>query len=68
MSFRVAAVGTRRALTLIAIACALSFLGTLASAQNPSPKDEIFGGYSWLAHALRCGQRLRASVTQMPVA
>ena len=49
MSFRVAAVGTRRALTLIAIACALSSLGTLASAQDPSPKDEIFGGYSWLA-------------------
>jgi hypothetical protein len=49
MSFCVAAVGTRRALTLIAIACALSFLGTRASAQNSSPKDEIFGGYSWLA-------------------
>jgi OmpA family len=49
MSFRVAAVGTRRALTLIAIACALSSLGTIASAQNPSPKDEIFGGYAWLA-------------------
>ena len=49
MSFRVAAVGTRRALTLITIACALSSLGTLASAQDPSPKDEIFGGYSWLA-------------------
>jgi len=49
MSFCVAAVGTRRALTLIAIACALSSLGTLAPAQNPSPKDEVFGGYSWLA-------------------
>ena len=49
MYFRVAALGARSALTLIVLGCALCFLGTFASAQNSCQKDEIFGGYSWLA-------------------
>jgi len=44
----VAAVGTRRALALIAVGCALCLVATFTAAQN-QPKDEIFGGYSWLA-------------------
>jgi hypothetical protein len=47
--FRVAVVGTRSVLALIAGVCALCLLATFAAAQNNQPKDEIFGGYSWLA-------------------
>jgi hypothetical protein len=45
----VAVVGIRRVLALIAGGCALCLLATFAVAQNNQPKDEIFGGYSWLA-------------------
>src|SRR5271157_2225635 len=34
--------------TCIALALALCLLGAYASAQTVQPKDEIFGGYSWL--------------------
>lgn len=34
---------------LMALSCALACLGSFASAQNAYYKDEIFGGYSWLA-------------------
>jgi hypothetical protein len=49
MSARVAVVGTRSVLVLIALGCGLCLLATFAAAQNNQPKDEIFGGYSWLA-------------------
>jgi hypothetical protein len=34
---------------LVALGCAWFFLATAAIAQNACQKDEIFGGYSWLA-------------------
>lgn len=34
---------------LIALSCAVFCLGSITSAQNAYYKDEIFGGYSWLA-------------------
>src|SRR5271157_6158497 len=50
MSWRVAAAGRRGALARIALGCVLCCLGTIASAQNGNrPKDEIFGGYAFLA-------------------
>ena len=50
MSWRLAAMGTCSALARIALGCVLCCLGTLASAQNDyRPKDEIFGGYAFLA-------------------
>ena len=49
MSFRVAIVVARIGFTAIVLTCAACLLDTLASAQNNQPKDEVYGGYSWLA-------------------
>jgi hypothetical protein len=48
MSSRIEVVPTRVVATLIAVVLALSMLGVYASAQTIQPKDEVFGGYSWL--------------------
>jgi hypothetical protein len=49
MSSRIGVVPTRFVATLIALAFTLCMLGVYASAQTDiQPKDEIFGGYSWL--------------------
>jgi hypothetical protein len=49
MSSRIGVVPTRLVATLTALAFALCLLGVYASAQTDiQPKDEIFGGYSWL--------------------
>ena len=49
MSSRIGVVPTRFIATSIALAFALCLLGVLASAQTDiQPKDEVFGGYSWL--------------------
>jgi len=48
MSSRFAVGPTRIVVTLIALACSLCLLGTFAAAQNNQPKDEVYGGYSWL--------------------
>jgi hypothetical protein len=39
----------RRALAQLAIGCVFCSLGICVSAQNSCQKDEIFGGYAWLA-------------------
>jgi len=50
MSWRLAARGKRGAGAIVALGCALICLATFASAQNACrPKDEVFGGYAWLA-------------------
>ena len=49
MSSRIGVVPTRLIAASIALAFALCLLGVLATAQTDiQPKDEIFGGYSWL--------------------
>ncbi|MFZ0913240.1 MAG: hypothetical protein WAN09_08110, partial [Candidatus Korobacteraceae bacterium] len=49
MSSRIGVVPTRLIAASIALAFALCLLGVLAAAQTDiQPKDEIFGGYSWL--------------------
>jgi hypothetical protein len=49
MSSHIGVVPTRFVATSIALAFALCLLGVLASAQTDiQPKDEVFGGYSWL--------------------
>src|SRR5450755_4451245 len=49
MSSRIGVVPTRVIATLIALTSALCLLGTFALAQTDiQPKDEVFGGYSWL--------------------
>ena len=48
MSSRIALNPSRVVATCIALAFALCLLGAYASAQTIQPKDEIFGGYSWL--------------------
>src|SRR5664280_206488 len=49
MSSRIGVVPTRFVATLIALAFTLCMLGVYASAQTDiQPKDEVFGGYSWL--------------------
>ena len=49
MSSRIGVVPTRLIATTIALAFALCLLGVLATAQTDiQPKDEVFGGYSWL--------------------
>ena len=49
MPSRIGIVPTRLLATSIALAFALCLLGVLASAQvEIQPKDEVFGGYSWL--------------------
>jgi outer membrane protein OmpA-like peptidoglycan-associated protein len=48
MSSRIGVVPTRVLATSMALAFALCLLGVYASAQTIQPKDEIFGGYSWL--------------------
>ncbi len=49
MSSRIGVVPTRVIATLIALTIALCLLGTFAFAQTDiQPKDEVFGGYSWL--------------------
>ncbi len=49
MSSRIGVVPTRFLATTIALALALCVLGVYASAQSDiQPKDEVFGGYSWL--------------------
>jgi hypothetical protein len=48
MSSSIALNPKRVVATCIALAFALCLLGTYASAQTIQPKDEIFGGYSWL--------------------
>jgi OmpA family len=49
MSSRIGVVPTRIIAASIALAFALCLSGVLATAQaNVQPKDEIFGGYSWL--------------------
>ena len=50
MSSRIAVVSTRFVVaTCIALAFTLCLLGTVAAAQDTiQPKDELFGGYSWL--------------------
>lgn len=41
---------TRGAVAVIALGCELICLGAIASGQNACrPKDEVFGGYAWLA-------------------
>src|SRR5271165_4818405 len=35
--------------SLAVVGCAVFCLAAIASAQNACPKDEVFGGYSWLA-------------------
>ena len=47
MSFRVAFLARCRPSTIVLV-CAVCLLATSASAQN-QPKDEVFGGYSWIA-------------------
>jgi hypothetical protein len=49
MSHRLAVVEIRSALALIALGCMLCSLGVSASGQNSCQKDEVFGGYAWLA-------------------
>jgi outer membrane protein OmpA-like peptidoglycan-associated protein len=48
MSSRIGVAPTRIFATSIALAFALCLLGVHAWAQDIQPKDEIFGGYSWL--------------------
>ncbi len=48
MPSRSGMMGTHRALALIALGGAICSAGVCASAQNPQPKDEIFGGYAFL--------------------
>ncbi len=49
MSSRIGVVPTRLISTTIALTFALCMLGVFASAQTDiQPKDEVFGGYSWL--------------------
>ncbi|MGB7555256.1 MAG: hypothetical protein WBM04_12845 [Candidatus Korobacteraceae bacterium] len=49
MSSRIGVVPTRLIATTIALTFALCMLGVFASAQvEIQPKDEVFGGYSWL--------------------
>ncbi len=49
MSSRIGVVPTRIIASSIALAFALCLLGVLATAQTDiQPKDEVFGGYSWL--------------------
>ncbi len=50
MSTRLAVAVTHGTLILFALGCALCLLSAYASAQTccAAPKDEIFGGYSWL--------------------
>ena len=49
MSSRIGVVPTRLIAASIALAFALCLLGVLATAQTDiQPKDEVFGGYSWL--------------------
>ena len=38
----------RRKTSLAVVGCAVFCLAAIASAQNACPKDEVFGGYSWL--------------------
>ena len=54
MSSRIGVVPTRLIAASIALAFALCLLGVLAAAQTDiQPKDEIFGGYSWLHPGVR---------------
>ena len=48
MSSRFEVVPTRILVTFVALACALCLFSTFAAAQTIQPKDEVFGGYSWL--------------------
>jgi outer membrane protein OmpA-like peptidoglycan-associated protein len=48
MSSRPSPFPVRMAANLIVLACALGMLPVLVSAQANQPKDEVFGGYSWL--------------------
>ena len=49
MSSRMGVLPTRAVATSIALALALCLLGVYASGQTDiQPKDEVFGGYSWL--------------------
>ena len=49
MSWYDGAARSRKSIFLVALGCAFCCLVTAVSAQNACPKDEIFGGYSWLA-------------------
>jgi hypothetical protein len=49
MSSRIGVVLRHRIATTVALAVVLCMLGTYAAAQvSIQPKDEVYGGYSWL--------------------